>query len=255
MFYFEKILSTFLTPPGIIIVILLVAGLISLKRASGSYQKTLAYIVVLTTLFLYLLSTGIGTILYVKPLEQAYSTPSLDLLQDHDAIVVLGGGIVLGNEEVELGPHTLKRLLKGFELYKKFGKPIVLTGGSPLGRDSLTEAEVMAKVLKEWGVEDKDIIIDKSARTTAENAFEVSKILHTKNWNRVILVTSAVHMKRAVNAFQRNGIVVTPYPMDYLYDYAPLSWVDFLPGKDPLEANLMGIHEFIGQIWYRIRSR
>ena len=130
----------------------------TLKKALATYQKILAYIVVLTTLFLYLLSTGVGTILYVKPLEQAYSPPSLDLLQDHDAIVILGGGIILGNEEVELGPHTLKRLLKGFELYKKLDKPIVLTGGSPLGRDSLTEAEVMATVLEEWGVDYKDII-------------------------------------------------------------------------------------------------
>jgi len=255
MFYFEKFLSAFLTPPGIIIVILLITGIISLKKALATYQKILAYIVVLTTLFLYLLSTGVGTILYVKPLEQAYSPPSLDLLQDHDAIVVLGGGIILGNGEVELGPHTLKRLLKGFELYKKLDKPIVLTGGSPLGRDSLTEAEVMATVLEEWGVDYKDIIIDKSARTTAENALQVSEIFRAKRWAKVILVTSAVHMKRAIDTFQRNAISVSAYPTDYLYDYASLSWVDFLPGKDALEANISGIHEFIGQIWYKIQGR
>ncbi|AKI97466.1 YdcF family protein [Kosmotoga pacifica] len=255
MFYFEKFLSALLTPPGIIIFVLFIVGILSLKKALNPGQKLLAYIELLVAFFLYLLSSGIGTYLYLKPLETDISLPSIESLATGDAIVVLGGGIVLTQQETELSVHSLKRLLKGFELYKTLKIPIIVTGGSPLGRDGPAEAEVMAKVLKEWGIDEEDILVDVSARTTAENAYYVSKIYHENNWSKVILVTSAVHMKRATDAFLQNGVRVISYPTDYLYDYAPISWVDFLPSSDALEANLSGIHEFIGQIWYRTRGR
>ena len=71
----------------------------------------------------------------------------------------------------------------------------------------------------------------------------------------VILVTSAFHMKRAKKVFEREGIVVIPYPVDFhsnksLYSSLrnPLKWV---PSSSSLSTNSFAIREIIGRIIYR----
>ncbi|ACR79715.1 YdcF family protein [Kosmotoga olearia] len=253
MFYLEKVISSILVPPGIIMVLIIIIGLISLKKAISPLQKMLSFSILIIGLFSYLLMSGIGTYLYVKPLETEYSVPNASLLDTAEAIVVLGGGMIIAPYELEPGDHTLKRLYKAFQIHRATGKPIIVTGGTPMGRDSLSESEVMLNTLLNWGIDENDVIVENSARNTNENAVRVAEICKEKKWKKIVLVTSAVHMKRSVESFEEQGLNVIPYPTDYLYDYTDLSWVDFLPGRDALTANLSGIHEFIGIIWYNAK--
>lgn len=253
MFYLEKVISSILVPPGIIMVLITIIGLINLKKAITPLQKIMAYSLLIIGLFSYLLMSGIGTYLYVRPLETEYPIPNTSSLETAEAIVVLGGGMTIAPYELEPGTHTLKRLYKGFQVHLTTGKPIIVTGGPPLGRDSLSESEVMLNTLLNWGMNEDNAIAETSARNTYENAIRVAEICKEKKWKRVVLVTSAVHMKRSVESFEEQGLAVIPYPTDYLYDYTDLSWVDFLPSRDALIANLSGIHEFIGIIWYKTK--
>ena len=252
MFYVEKILSAILTPPGIITVILLIIPLIVVKKAASVTARWLSFGLFVIGIFFYLLSSGIGTLIYLRPLELMYTEPSKI---EGDVIVVLGAGITLTPKGAELGAHTLARVLKGYATYGKTRKDIIVTGGSPLGREGKqTEAGLMRDTLIEWGVPDTKIITDNEAKTTYENAINTRKICEEKGWDTIILVTSAVHMSRAVSVFHSLGIEVTTVPTDYRYDHSSMSWIDFLPSSNALEANLAGIHEYLGQIWYSTKT-
>lgn len=252
MFYLEKILSSILTPPGIIVLILLIVPLVIIKKTTKTSAKWLSFGLFVLGIFFYLVSTGIGTLIYLRPLELTYVEPSTI---EGDAIVVLGGGITLTPDSEELGSHTLARIMKGYEVYKLTGKDVIVTGASSMGRDgTASEAEKMKETLIDLGTPSHKIIADSEAKNTFENALNTKKICEENHWKRIILVTSAAHMPRAVTLFHNLGIEVVTVPTDYRYDHASVGWPDFLPSSSALDANLAGIHEYIGQIWYATKT-
>jgi hypothetical protein len=64
--------------------------------------------------------------------------------------------------------------------------------------------------------------------------------------------THASHMPRAVAAFEAAGMSVLPAPMGYL-SVGPLMPLDFVPRAGSLHASARALHEWIGQLWYRLR--
>jgi uncharacterized SAM-binding protein YcdF (DUF218 family) len=70
--------------------------------------------------------------------------------------------------------------------------------------------------------------------------------------SRVLLVTHAWHMPRAVRSFAAAGITVTPAPT--FFHREPLTPLDFLPRPEGLLASRHAMHEWIGLIWYALRG-
>jgi len=250
MYYLQKILGVLLSPPGILVVLYLITSLAVIKKAATPTVKKIGYAMLLVSLFFYLLTTGLGTRIYLKPMEMKYSRSSGNI--DVDAIAVLGGGTIQTPYGEQTNQSTLNRLLEGYNVYRKIGKKLIVTGGKPLGRDGISEGRVMKEVLLSWGVNEDDIIVDGNARNTMENTLFISEVCKNNDWENVLLVTSAVHMHRSVTSLEKHSLDVYAWPSDYLYDTNSLSWIDFLPTADALKANLAAIHEFIGSIWYRI---
>ncbi|MGC9384238.1 MAG: YdcF family protein [Kosmotogaceae bacterium] len=253
MYYIQKIFGMILSPPGILVVLYLIMSLITIRKAESPVFKRIGYAMLLVSLFFYLLATGIGARLYLKPLETKYLRPSGSI--NLDVIAVLGGGIIQTPYGEQTSQSTINRLMEGYNLYKKTGKKIIVTGGEPLGREATSEGLVMKDTLISWGVSEEDIIVDRTARNTMENTEFIAEACKDNNWKNVMLVTSAVHMPRAVTSLEKYSLNIYPWPSDYLYETNSLSWIDFLPTRDALEANLAAIHEFIGSIWYRIYDR
>ena len=95
---------------------------------------------------------------------------------------------------------------------------------------------------------------------TYEEAKAVRTLLSkelTSKTKKIILVTSAFHMKRARKLFEREGIKVQPYPVDFNRKSFrtilnnPLNWV---PSASKLHRSSLAIREIIGQIYYGIRN-
>ncbi|MFO7882490.1 MAG: YdcF family protein [Kosmotogaceae bacterium] len=253
MFYFQKILGILLSPPGILVVLYLIISVIVIRKAVSPMFKRTGYALLLVSLFFYLLSSGLGARLYLRPFEMKYSRPAGEI--NVDVIAIFGGGTVQTPYGEQTSQSTLNRLVEGYDVYKETGNKLIVTGGKPLGREAVSEGQVMKDILVSWGVNESDIIVDRNARNTKENALFVSEICKEKNWKDVLLVTSAVHMHRSVTSLEKFSLNVYTWPADYLYDTISLSWIDFLPTRDALKANLAAIHEFIGNIWYRIYDR
>ncbi len=253
MFYLQKILGLLLSPPGILVVLYLVISVLVIKKAVSPVIKKTGYAMLLVSIFFYLLSTGIGVRIYLKPIEMKHSRPTGKI--NVDVIAVFGGGTIQTPYGEQTGQSTLNRLIEGYNVHKEIGKKLIVTGGKPLGREGISEGRVMHDILISWGVSEDDIIVDRNARNTKENAAFVSEICKDNNWRSVLLVTSVVHMQRSVTSLEKYSLDVYAWPSDYLYDTYSLGWIDFLPTRDALKANLAAIHEFIGSIWYRIYDR
>lgn len=170
------------------------------------------------------------------------------------AIVVLGGGKYHAAPEYggdTAGDMTLVRLRYAAALYRRTGKPILVSGGSPEGA-AVSEAQVMKAALEsEWRVPVQ--WAESASRTTLENARRTRAVLAPLDVNRVYLVTHAWHMPRARYAFEHAGFEVVPAPTRFPTHFR-LTLLDFMPQAYALRDSGFFFHEVMGNLWYRLKS-
>lgn len=234
--FLKKLLSLLLLPPMFFIFMFLLIALLSKK-------KSVNFIAIFGALSLYLLSVEPVKDMLYRPLERAYPVPEELRV---DALVVLGGGSY--NTGI-LKEDSMKRLLTGFILHKKYGVPLILSGGANIGR--LPEAEIMRQVLEELGVDRKSILTESKSRDTFENAKYVKEICDKKGFKRVALITSAYHMPRAVETFKKVGLEVVPYPTDFKQDKT-YNLYSFIPRTSVLNDSYKALREHLGNLAYRM---
>lgn len=171
-----------------------------------------------------------------------------------DAIVILAGGRVHDSLEYggdTLGRFSLERVRYGARLAKRLHKPVMAVGGAPEG-GALSEGEILSAALRdEYGVGTK--WIEPFSRNTRENARNAAEILKQAGIQRIYLVTHAWHLPRAVAEFEAAGLKVVPAATGYFLD-TELGLLDFLPRASALEQSYLAMHEWIGLLWYRIRT-
>jgi uncharacterized SAM-binding protein YcdF (DUF218 family) len=131
-------------------------------------------------------------------------------------VVILGGGVSLGTPEfgrrngADLHPVALARVRYGAFLARHAQLPILASGGAPSGFP-VSEGQLMASVLRdEFGVPVR--WIEGQSLNTAQNAIFSARMLANVGVTRVYLVTSAWHMRRARDQFERAGLTVVPAP-------------------------------------------
>ncbi|WP_448583863.1 YdcF family protein [Thermocrinis sp.] len=235
MFFFKKLLSHLILPPGIFLVVLLIIAIVSKK------SKLVRALSLSSALCIYALSIEPTKDLLYKPLESYYPTP---LEPKGDAIVILGGG-AYGTGILK--EDSTKRLLTGFILHKQTGLPLILSGGASMS--ALPEAEIMKSMLANLGVDKNSLYVDVKSRDTGENAMEVKALCQRLKCKRIILVTSAYHMKRAVMSFERAGLEVVPYPTDFKRDLK-YNLYSFLPKMSVFADSYKALREYLGLMWY-----
>ncbi|MCX7724194.1 MAG: YdcF family protein [Thermodesulfovibrio sp.] len=235
MFFLKKLITSFILPPGILVVIFLLIAIFEKKR------KLIRYMALFSALFVYLISIEPVKDFLLYPLEKSYSVSEK---LDADAIVILGGGFYSIESFKE---DTANRLLTGYRVYKKTKLPIIVSGG--VVDRKIPESTVMANMLRELGVENNKIIEENKSRDTAQNALYVYEICKEKAFKRLILITSAYHMKRAVKLFQKTGVEVLPYPADFKRsNYYNI--YSFLPRFSHFAVSSKAIREYIALIVY-----
>jgi len=236
MFFLKKLIAYFILPPGLLVMAFAVLGVLTKRKLAKFIAFSFA-------LFVYLLSIEpIKDVLY-KPLEEAYPVPSKP---EGDAIVILGGGAY--NTGI-LKEDSTKRLLAGFVLHKQTNLPIILSGGASIG--VLPEAEIMKGLLLTLGVDKGKIYTDVNSRDTRENAQEVKKLCERLGCRKVVLVTSAYHMRRAVLSFQKAGLEVVPYPTDFKRDMK-YNLYSLLPKMGVFADSYKALREYLGLVWYSL---
>ena len=210
---------------------------------------------------LVIFSNGVLADSLLRFLEYPWKRLDYSVVNHSDGIVVLSSGrhIPPGNSKIiEWGDPD--RFLAGIALYKaNKSNKLIFTGGiNPLYPGLPPEGNIYIKEAISMGIPKKDLFTTYSVTNTLQEAKAVKKILNNEissNQKKIILVTSAFHMKRAKKVFEKEGIVVLPYPVDFHSSKSissslrnPLKWV---PSSSSLSRNSSAIREIIGRIIYR----
>jgi uncharacterized SAM-binding protein YcdF (DUF218 family) len=175
----------------------------------------------------------------------------------YDAVILLGGlvertaapGQPAYNENIE-------RLLVTYDLLRSGrARNVIITGGAlDPTVPSLVEANVLGQQLIDWGIPPESVTIEPHARNTRENAVESQRIAVERAWTKLLIVTSAFHMSRALGCFRAVGLPVDTLPVDYrAYDPARFSG-SLLPRAGNLDRSTMALREWFGHGIYWLRG-
>ncbi|MBE9141171.1 YdcF family protein [Nodosilinea sp. LEGE 07088] len=262
MFLFlSKLLPLVVYPLGLACGLLVVA-LICLKRrprwAAGAIALALALLLVSS-------NSWVATAV-MRSLEWRY--PDTTDLPEAEAIVVLGGSI-----QPQLPPRPWievaeegDRVLHGARLYLAGKAPLlVFTGGRVTWGQgkSRSEAADMAELAEALGVPASAIVIEPDSLNTFENAAFTRPLLSDRNIERILLVTSAMHMPRALAIFKKQGLAVAPAPTDFHVVQDPLNpetntWqgrtLSLVPQTENLHYLTRALKEYLGIGIYWLRG-
>lgn len=145
-----------------------------------------------------------------KSLEDRHPPVPEESLPTADAIVVLGGATHYGwmlRERVDPWELGSSRLAAGARAWLSRRAPIVILTGGNGGRDA-SEAARMKPAIERLGVPASALLLEEHSRNTEENAIHTAQIARRFGVRRILLVTSALHMPRAVMVFERQGFDV-----------------------------------------------
>jgi uncharacterized SAM-binding protein YcdF (DUF218 family) len=159
-------------------------------------------------------------------------------------------------------------MLYAARLYKQGAAPhLLLSGGNIdwMSSDESSPAADMADIMILMGVPQDALWLETKSLNTYENALYCRQILQAKGINRIILVTSAMHMPRAKALFEHQGFDVIPYPSDYAVTQAewdsltelnlPDQLINFFPTPSGLSMTTNALKEYLGILASRLRGQ
>jgi uncharacterized SAM-binding protein YcdF (DUF218 family) len=186
----------------------------------------------------------------IKPLELWYP-PLLETseLKDVKWVVVLGGGHISNAERppnAQVFNSSLSRIIEGIRIHRALPESkLILSGGAVF--DPVPEAVTMSAVASMLGVSPKDMILESQSRDTEQQSHFVQGIVQD---DRCILVTSAIHMPRAMLVFEQEGLKPTPAPTDFGHWMRKENSPDrFFPRANELRKVEAALHEYLGLLW------
>ena len=197
--------------------------------------------------------------LAIGSLEWSY--PPLDRRPAQvDAIVVLSGGVIPADSvrpKTTPSAPTFYRCEHAADLYHQSDPCRVFVLGGKLDRQlsGPADAQVMADLLVQLGVDRSDIVGGGTSQNTFQNAVEFRQLRESFPCDRIILVTDATHLQRSIACFRKLGIEVIPAGCQYRATDLRLSTYSFLPDLAGAAACETAAHEWIGLAWYWFRGR
>jgi uncharacterized SAM-binding protein YcdF (DUF218 family) len=247
-FLLSKVLSIFYSPLFWFFVLFFIALFTKKSKKKRNY-----YIIGIIVLFLF--SNGF----ILNEATRLWEVPPTKLQQvkKYDYAIVLGGF-----SSYDTVYHKMKltnagdRIWQTLQLYyqKKVTKIFISGGSGKLLHQEQTEADKVKDFLILMNIPEKNIVIDQTSRNTHENAVNTSVWLANHDPKATcILVTSAIHMRRAAGCFKKEGIKVTTYSADWkseprTYDFDQL----IIPNSGVLEGWDITIKEMIGYVTYLV---
>ncbi len=169
------------------------------------------------------------------------------------AIVILGGEVLRGRGNSSPsypGPLSLERVRTGAALYRKTALPILVSGGSVLSGEAPIASLMADSLVHDFNVPVQ--WVEDASHDTWEDAHLSADILRKQGIKSVYVVTQSWHMRRALLAFEKAGMVATAAPTEP--QGAPSLFAeDFVPAAGGWQTSYFAFHEWIGCAWYALR--
>jgi len=202
------------------LLILVLLLIISYLLIVGNLNKS-KVVAIITLVMFVMIGTGVFSSWLLKELE-SYPPLSHPNWTKQNAIIVLGGGAVKWPEANSISPTLLaySRIYEAARLYSSCKETnaeckIIISGGDAqsIGK---SEAVVYQDALNAIGIKNTDIIVESNSMNTFKNAEYTSAILRENKFDTVLLVTSGIHMQRALLYFSHFGVKAIPAVSDYI---------------------------------------
>ncbi len=189
-------------------------------------------------------------------LEKPFPPQTASELPTAEAIVLLGG--LMAPAQPPERPHgnlnsAADRAWFAAQVWHAGKAPVLICSGglAPLSRAGSAECPDVARLLGDFGVPTDALRIEPGSRTTAENAQETARLLPPGA--RVLLVTSATHMTRAMESFRRAGLDPVAAATDHQSSgHRRFSAVSLLPTVGALGLSTQVWHEWLGLLLYAV---
>lgn len=244
-------LKLLLTTPLMWVWYVLMSAVILLRGTRRDRHMRIGwYALVAGFLLLTLLSLTPVSNALTRPLLRLYSAPSLEMLVGIDVITVLGGG----GRQGKPSEVTYERIIAGIGMFKQSGaKFLVVQGASDIDGE-LTDGEIMKSIALEQGVPTEKIFVDSHSHTTVEHPLQLEELLPA-DVARIGIVTSALHMPRAMAVFRHyfTDKTLVALPVGLPIERLRFRFVSMIPSIDALANSTAALHEWAGFIWYKIR--
>lgn len=190
-------------------------------------------------------------------LERQYPSAPVSTLPVADAIVVLGGSLVSPTSDT-VYPELFSGADRGWQAARCFhaGKaPVILFSG-------VSEGPGMKQFLMDLGVPADKILLESESRNTYENGIFTREKLKALGAKKVILVTSAWHLRRSILTFKQMGMEVIPSGCDYealaiRSGFLPTTILYYLPSSEYISRNSYSAKEHLGYwaYWLYLHAR
>lgn len=253
--FLSKLLPVFFYPAGATIVLILLGaalGLLGFRRIGTVATLSGA-------LLLWASATPFVGEWAAGSLERQYPARSLADTPQADVAIVLGGGIrpaARPRQVPDLGDAG-DRVVHAARLFRA-GKVrrVLITGGNiPWLPGTEPEALMIRDHLIEFGVPADAIAVASQSRNTYENALEIRQLMDAAPFATALLVTSAIHMPRAMATFRKAGLPVTASTTDVrVIAKSRRTMFDGLPDSEYLDLTTKAVKEWIGYLAYRMRG-
>ena len=233
----------FILDPFHILLFFIAVMLISMRF---DVKRLARYSAVLVMIWFFMITTPFIPYTLLHSLESRYLPVDVEQIQSENEIhiIVLGAGYIY-NENLpansQLDREMLTRLVEGVRLHHQLKNSILIVSG-PYNHDLYSQADVAKRAAISLGVTDSAILTQSEGHTTHEEALVYRSRFY--DGQRVVVVTSASHMHRALGEFTRLGIDAIPSPSSYRYRSEKGMRISFIPSLSHIDDMRAGMLEY-----------
>ena len=164
-------------------------------------------------------------------------------------ILVLGTGYTLDKRlpaNAQIGLGALGRLAEAIRIHRSIKNSVIISCGySSLGLE--TQAQVTKRAAIVLGIDADKIETLNNPGTTQEEAQELGK--HYDKTSKLIIVTDAIHMPRAIKLFKGEGFNPIAAPTNYKVNEGPnQEGMKWWPSVGNISLMNYVIHEWLGNL-------
>lgn len=250
-------MASLVHPLGLLWLLLLAAALLLTARR----RWAAAFVALAFALLVWFGGQPPVAVWMIAPLERPYAGTTLDAAPPADAIVVLGGSHRVSPADFQGLDLTCcaDRLITGVELARQGRARLLLLGGDGAsGPGAAAESARLGAWWHKWGLTNFTVETLGPVRNTRDEAVATATLARERGWTNVLLVTSALHLRRAVAAFRAVQVPVTPVACDFQVWRGPAGtplsprWT-VVPQGEAWDTLAAALHERVGWRVYRWR--
>jgi uncharacterized SAM-binding protein YcdF (DUF218 family) len=192
-----------------------------------------------------------------RPLENRYPRPALPARVD--GIVVLSGSVkpyITASRGVMPANASVMRMLAGADLARRYPQAKLVFSGIVYRQGHLRQVEIESVLafFRSQGIPPQRVIIESRSLDTDTNLSFSRALVKPKPDESWILVTSAMHLPRAMTVAKRLGWTMIPWASDYETP-AEWRWRNWKSPADSLVTVDKAMHEWVGRLVYGLTGR